>query len=98
MDTALNGIPAIRPIHDDVLIYGCGETDEEAERDHDVKFRTLMQRCIERTIKLNQSKMKLKLTSATYLGYAISKNGLSVDPQKLKAIHEMPTPEDKAGV
>lgn len=38
MNTALNGIPGIQPIHDDVLIYGCGETDEEAERDHDVKF------------------------------------------------------------
>ncbi|XP_061195310.1 uncharacterized protein K02A2.6-like [Saccostrea echinata] len=98
MDDALSGIPGIRPIHDDVLIYGCGETDEEAERDHDVKFRALMHRCMERNIKLNQSKMKLKLTSVTYLGYVISKDGLSVDPQKLKAIHEMPTPEDKAGV
>lgn len=38
MNTALNGIPGIQPIHDDVLIYGCGETYEEAERDHDVKF------------------------------------------------------------
>lgn len=42
--------------------------------------------------------MKLKLTSVTYLGYVISEDGLSVDPQKLNAIHEMPTPEDKAGV
>ncbi|XP_062574516.1 uncharacterized protein K02A2.6-like [Saccostrea cucullata] len=98
VDDALSGIPDIRPIHDDVLIYGCGETDEEAERDHDVKFRALMQRCMEKNIRLNQSKMKLKLTSVTYLGYVISKDGLSVDPQKLKAIHEMPTPEDKAGI
>lgn len=67
MDTALNGIPGIRPIHDDVLIYGCDETDEEAERDHDVMFRALMQRCMERNIKLNQSKIKLKLTSVTCL-------------------------------
>lgn len=28
MDTALNGIPGIRPIHDDLLIYGCGETEK----------------------------------------------------------------------
>jgi hypothetical protein len=42
--------------------------------------------------------MKLKLTSVTYLGYVISKDGLSVDPQKLKAIREMPTPTNKAGV
>lgn len=50
---ALYGIPGIRPIHDDVLIFGCGETNKEAERDHDVKFRALMQRCIKRNIKLN---------------------------------------------
>lgn len=42
--------------------------------------------------------MKRKLTYVTYLGYVIRKDRLSVDPQKLKAIHEMPTPEDKAGV
>lgn len=48
--------------------------------------------------KHDQNKMKLKLTYVTYLGYVISEKMLSVDQQKLKAIHEMPTHTDKAGV
>lgn len=50
MDIALNGVPGIRPIHDDVLIYGCGQTDVEAEKDIDVNFRAFMQRCMERNM------------------------------------------------
>lgn len=48
--------------------------------------------------KHDQNKMKLKLTYVTYLGYVISEKMLSVDQQKLKAIHEMPTHTDKARV
>lgn len=48
MDIALNGVPGIRPIHDDVLIYGCGQT--EAVKDIDVNFRAFMQRCMERNM------------------------------------------------
>ena len=98
MDDALGGLEGIKPIHDDILIYGCGETDTEAEEDHNRKLRALMDRCAKRNIKLNPNKMKLKLTSVTYLGYVISKEGLSVDPHKLEAILEMPTPQDRAAV
>ena len=38
----LAGFKCIEPIADDVLIVGCGDTDEEAERDHDVKLLALM--------------------------------------------------------
>ena len=31
-DDALGGLEGIKPIHDDILIYGCGETDAEAEK------------------------------------------------------------------
>ena len=42
--------------------------------------------------------MKLKVDSVTYLGFVISKDGLCIDPQKVKAIREMPTPKVKQGV
>ena len=57
-----------------------------------------MDRCAKRNIKLNPNKTKLKLTSVTYLGYVISKDGLSVENHKLEAILEMPTPQDRAVV
>lgn len=47
------------------LLYGCGNTDEEAVRDHNSKLIALMDRCRERNIKLNLDKLKLGLESVT---------------------------------
>jgi hypothetical protein len=47
----------VRSIIDDILIYGEGDTEEEAIADHDVKFRALMERCKERNLKLNKDKL-----------------------------------------
>ncbi|XP_062577795.1 uncharacterized protein K02A2.6-like [Saccostrea cucullata] len=98
MEEALEGLDGIKPIHDDILIYGCGDNDKEAHEDHDRKMEALLQRCLERNVKLNKEKMKLKVDSVTYLGFVISKNGLCIDPQKVKAIREMPTLQDRQGV
>lgn len=56
MDDSLNDPSGIRPIPHDilVLILGCEEIDGETERGHDVKFRALMPRGMERSIKLNR--------------------------------------------
>lgn len=40
----------------------------------------------------------MKVDSVTYLRFVISKNGLCIDPQKVTAIQEMPTPKDRQGV
>lgn len=45
MDEPLEGLDGTRAIHDDILVYGCGNTDEEAERDHNGKLIALMDRC-----------------------------------------------------
>ena len=44
-DQTVEGLPGVRSIIDDILIYGEGDTEEEAIADHDVKFRALMERC-----------------------------------------------------
>ena len=85
----MEGLDGIKPIHDDLLINGCWDNDEEAEEDYDRKLKL---------IRLNKERMKLKVDSVTYLRYVISNDGLWIDPQKAKAIHEMPTPENKQSV
>ena len=60
------------------------------------KLKALLQRCLERNIKLYKEKMKVH--SVTYLGFVISENDLCLDPQKVKTILKMRTPEDKQGV
>ncbi|XP_062576513.1 uncharacterized protein K02A2.6-like [Saccostrea cucullata] len=98
MDEALEGLNGTKAIHDDILVYGCGDTDEEAIRDHNGKLIELMDRCKQKNIKLNLDKLKLGLTSVSYLGHVISKQGLSADPSKVQAIREMPTPTDRQAV
>ena len=42
MNEALEGIAICA---DDIIIYGCGDSDEAAEKDHDTKLEKLSQRC-----------------------------------------------------
>lgn len=56
-------------IHDDMVIYGTGDTDKGADVDHDRNLERFMQRCREKGIKLNKQKLKLKCTEFLYLGH-----------------------------
>ena len=44
MHTALQGLHGVEVIADDILVFGCGNTDEECQRDHDVNLKNLLQR------------------------------------------------------
>jgi hypothetical protein len=48
--------------------------------------------------KLNKSKFELRAPEVQYVGHVISKDGLKVSPEKVRAIQEMPAPKDVAGV
>jgi hypothetical protein len=85
-------------IADDMIICGCGQTDEEATKDHDAKFRKLLTRCRQVGIKLNPNKMKLRQSSVPFMGHLVSKDGLKPDPEKIQAVQNMPHPTDVEGV
>ena len=95
---AVEGLSGVKCIHDDILIFGEGSTVEEATWDHDCKLRALMERCRERNIKLNEAKVKLRMTSVPFIGHQITSEGLKPDPNKIKAVVEMPSPTDVKGV
>ena len=82
-------------IHDDILIFGEGSTVEEARTDHDNNFHSLIRRCREKNIKLNQEKVNLR-RKVPFMGHVISEKGVQADPAKVKAVLEMPTPTDVA--
>ncbi|CAC5410926.1 unnamed protein product [Mytilus coruscus] len=71
-DQTVEGLPGVRSIVDDILIYGEGDTEEEAIDDHDRKFRALMERCRERNLKLNKEKLKLKLKEVRFIGHLVT--------------------------
>ena len=71
---------------------------EEALTDHDNNFHSLMRRCREQNIKLNQDKVNLRRKEVPFMGHVISEKGLQADPAKVKAVLEIPTPTDVASV
>ena len=59
LNQALDRLDGLLTVHDDMVIYGVGETDEEATADHNNKLQQFLQRCREQGVKLNKKKLKL---------------------------------------
>lgn len=98
VNAILVDLPGVKVIADDILVFGSGKTDLEATQDHDKNLRAVMERCKDKGLKLNAEKMQLRLKEVTYMGHRVTANGLKVDPEKTKAIRDMPTPTDRLGV
>ena len=67
-------------------------------RDIDQKLRAVLNRSREVGLKFNPNKVKLRVPEASYVGHILSSVGLKPDPEKVRAINEMPPPTDKEGV
>ncbi|CAH1233385.1 RTL1 [Branchiostoma lanceolatum] len=98
LDQALEGLAGVKPVVDDILVWGEGETLAEATTDHDRNLRSLMQRCREHNLKLNQDKIKLHEQEVPFHGHLITSQGLKLDPGKVAAIAKMPRPTDAQAV
>ncbi|KAJ8389944.1 hypothetical protein AAFF_G00112290 [Aldrovandia affinis] len=91
----LAGLKGIEPIADDILVVGCGDTDKEAESDHDAKLVALMERCREVKLRLGLKKLQFKVAEVQFHGHILSSAGLKPDPEKsydLRVIYK-PGPE-----
>ncbi|KAK7901627.1 hypothetical protein WMY93_018396 [Mugilogobius chulae] len=95
---ALEGLPGVYVIADDVLITGEGDTLERANVNHNENLRRFLQRCRQKDIKLNADKFKLRKQSVPYIGHLLTAEGLRIDPEKVRAIRELPQPTDIKGV
>ena len=71
------------------------ETQEEAEVNHDQNLRKLLDRARKVNLKLNSKKMNLKKQQVKFMGHVITKDGLKPDPDKVKAVKNMPKPTCK---
>ena len=68
IDESLEGLEGTKAIADDILIWGDGNTIEEATSNHDARLSALLQRCQQKHIKLNVDKFQLRKTGLSYLG------------------------------
>ena len=93
--SALEGLEGIATIADDILVYGCGDTYEMAEADHDKNLVELMERAVERDIRFNPKKLKFKNKEIKFVGHILTQNGIKADPEKTSAILNMNAPHDR---
>ena len=56
IDESLEGLEGVKAIADDILVWGDGDTCEEAIADHDKRLISLLERCQQKNIKLNKEK------------------------------------------
>ena len=77
------------PVFDDIIIGG--KTEEE----HDLILRKVLTRARERNIRFNREKIQFRVSQVKYMGEIVSESGFSPDPEKISAIHNMPTPSCK---
>ena len=90
METVLAGLVrnACMVYLDDIMVMG--KTFEE----HVDNLRQVFDRLREAGLRLKPQKCTFGKGEVEYLGYVVSKNGLSPDPKKVKAVQEFPQPLD----
>ena len=89
---AIEGLQGTESLIDDILVYGKGQTIDEAIADHDRNLKALLDRARQMGLKLNKDKLKLRQSEVKYMGQIVTPNGIRPDPEKVKAITDMPRP------
>ena len=92
MDEMLEGIDHAYAIIDDMLV---------AERDithHDSVLEKVLYRAKSYNLKLNFDKVRVRKQQVPYVGYIMSAEGLKPDPEKVRAMKEVPPPTTKEDV
>ena len=92
MNDLLAGIPGVHVYIDDILVSG-SDMDE-----HDNRLRQVVERLDKAKLKLNWSKCQLRQDKVKYLGHILDECGVHPDPNKVKAIMEMPDPSGLADI
>ena len=91
MEKLFQGVP-VDIIVDDFLIHARDENEMNE------KLRMVLERSREVGLKFNPTKLKLRVNEVNYVGHVLTSQGLKPDPEKIKAIVNMPPPIDKEGV
>ena len=71
---------------DDVLVHG------KDQHQHDERLEAVLKHLLEAGITLNLDKCVFSIKQVKFLGHVISSNGIEVDPDKVKAIADLPAP------
>ncbi len=71
---------------DDILVHG------KDTKEHDERLKKVLQKLEEANVTLNGDKCEFSKPEVHYLGHVINATGISADPEKVRAITEMSSP------
>lgn len=94
----VHGLRGVFVLADDILIVGYGDSQEDAQCDHDKNLEALLKRLKERNVKLNPDKTHLCKKEIKFYGHILTSQGIKPDPSKISSIVNMPRPENKEAV
>ena len=82
VNQALADLEGVLEIVDDVLIYRIGDTEEQANANHDQKLIKLLKRCQSQGIALNPDKLKLRTKSVKFLSHVLTNKGIKIESRE----------------
>ena len=91
IDKIFNDMPNAFGIADDILVIGY----DEHGADHNVTVHKVLRLCREVNLKLNKDKFHFRCMSIPCFGEVILMEGVQPDPQKIKALTDLPAPKNK---
>ena len=68
------------------------------EDDHVINLKKLFERLRKFQLKLNPAKCTFKVTSEKLLGFMVNKKGIEIDPDKVRAVQDLPPPRTQKEV
>ena len=75
-------------IQDDIIVYG------RSVAEHDKRLQEVFEIIAKSGLKLNEKKCEIRKPKICYFGSVISEQGVSPDPEKVRAIQELPPPQN----
>ena len=77
---------------DDITIFS------KKRGEHAFHLKQIFKRCRKYGISLNPKKCVFAVMEGKLLGHIVSKKGISIDPERIKAIEQIPLPHNKKGM
>ena len=71
---------------DDILVYS------KNKKDHEIHMRLVLQRLREHKLYAKFDKCQFWLDEVAFLGHIVNRDGISIDPEKIRAMLEWPRP------
>lgn len=85
----IEGLDGVVNIIDDLLVWG------DSKEEHDHRLKKLLDRTREFNLKLNKNKCFVRTTEIKYIGHKLSDIGLKPDEEKVRAVTQLPSPQNK---